>query len=332
MRASATSKGTRGFCGAGCALMATGQTSARRIERKREVCMTPMYTSPVAPASAHRNKRSALLVCLDLATSAVKRGSSLQERARLCERKPRKPRKQCAWITISKIAEEIRLHVPFSEELLIAAEAGLPGREECLVDLGMVETGHRSAIETERPRGENQVGALQAGVPLRRRLHHVGVVLKVLCHPGVVRKQLRQLLIEFQVVRNDRSHGSGHRLLHVERSKRRLEPLLGFLRSDKHESRWCGIRARWRPLHQFVETPYCLIRNGPRLPLSVCACFAEEYVQRPVIDCLAHAATSRKKRFSCTSPARLLVGGRVAHGWRNPRTYQSHCLHELRLS
>src|SRR5258708_32761046 len=147
MRASATSKGTRGFCGAGCALMATGQTSARRIERKREVCMTPMYTSPVAPASAHRNKRSALLVCLDLATSAVKRGSSLQERARLCERTPRKPRKQCAWITISTIAEEIRLHVPLIEEHLIAAEARLPGRVECLLYLVMQQSGLRTTMK-----------------------------------------------------------------------------------------------------------------------------------------------------------------------------------------
>src|SRR5258707_12298236 len=52
MLASATSKGTRGFCGAGCALMATEQTSARKIERSRDVRMTPMYTCRIAPATS----------------------------------------------------------------------------------------------------------------------------------------------------------------------------------------------------------------------------------------------------------------------------------------
>src|SRR5260221_14566752 len=52
MLASATSKGTRGFCGAGCALMATEQTSARKIERSRFVRMTPMYTCRIAPATS----------------------------------------------------------------------------------------------------------------------------------------------------------------------------------------------------------------------------------------------------------------------------------------
>lgn len=69
---------------------------------------------------------------------------------------------QSAWITVSKVAQEIRLDVSFRKELLIAAKTGLASRKELLVHLGGIETGHRPAIETERPRSHDQVRALQA--------------------------------------------------------------------------------------------------------------------------------------------------------------------------
>jgi hypothetical protein len=47
-----------------------------------------------------------------------------------------KSRVQRRWLPVPKIAEEIRLHVPFREEFLIAAETGLAGGKEFLVHLG----------------------------------------------------------------------------------------------------------------------------------------------------------------------------------------------------
>src|SRR3546814_12861459 len=49
-------------------------------------------------------------------------------------------------------------------------EVGLDGRalEEGLVDLRVVEARHRSGVEAERARGQDQVGALQAAVAERR--------------------------------------------------------------------------------------------------------------------------------------------------------------------
>src|SRR2546430_9495676 len=91
----------------------------------------------------------------------------LQDRTRLVERQARQSRVQRARIPVPKVAEEIRLDVPFREEFLIAAETGLAGGEELLVHLGRIEAGHRPAIETERPRGHDQVGALEARIPLR---------------------------------------------------------------------------------------------------------------------------------------------------------------------
>src|SRR6187455_3725633 len=84
----------------------------------------------------------------------------LQERTRLVERQTREARMQRAGITVPEVAEEIRFHVSFREELLIAAETRLAGRKELLVHLRGIEAGHRSAIEAERPRRHDQVRAL----------------------------------------------------------------------------------------------------------------------------------------------------------------------------
>jgi hypothetical protein len=119
--------------------------------------------------------------------------------------------------------------VPFGEELLIAAETGFAGRKELLIDLGMIEAGHWSAIEAERPRGHDHVRALQAGIPHRRRFHHLRVALEKLRYPGVLGEQLRQLLVELHVGGDDHGNGSGHRLLNIEWGQRRAEPFLGIL-------------------------------------------------------------------------------------------------------
>src|SRR3989442_12214029 len=153
---------------------------------------------------------------------------ALQERTCLVERQPRESRLQRAWIAVPKVTEEIRFDVPFREELLITPETWFAGGKEFLVHLGVIEAGHGPAIETERPRGHDQVRALQARIPLRGDLHQLRIALKQLRHAGIGREQLRQLLVELQVVGDDDGGGSGHRLLDVEWRQRRAEPLLGF--------------------------------------------------------------------------------------------------------
>src|SRR6267142_535788 len=76
---------------------------------------------------------------------------ALQERTCLVERQPRESRVQRAWITVSKVAEEIRFDVAFGEELLLTSETGLAGGKELLVHLGVIEAGHGPAIEPARP-------------------------------------------------------------------------------------------------------------------------------------------------------------------------------------
>src|SRR5437773_7720264 len=78
---------------------------------------------------------------------------------------------QAGGIAVAEVAEKVRLHVAFGEELLIAAETRLARRKELLIDLRVIESGHRSAIEPQRPGRHDQVGALQAGIPPRSEEH-----------------------------------------------------------------------------------------------------------------------------------------------------------------
>src|SRR5207248_7351233 len=107
-----------------------------------------------------------------------------QQRARLVERQARQSWVQFAGIAVAEVAEEIRFHVAFRKEFLLAAETGLAGGEELLVHLGIVEARHRTAIEAQRPRGETQVRALKARVPSRGSLAQLGISREHLSHAG----------------------------------------------------------------------------------------------------------------------------------------------------
>ena len=178
--------------------------------------------------------------------------------------------------------------MPFRKEFLITAKTGLAGREELLVHLRVIETGHRSAIEPERSGRQDQVRALQAGIPLRGRFNQLGVTLKQLLHAGAVRKQLRQLVVELQVVRDDHGHRRRHGLLDIERRQRRAKALLGFRRSKERESRGRCIRACGRPLQQVVQIAERLIRHWPVLPRGVRPCLTKQGVHRRISYWLTH--------------------------------------------
>src|SRR5689334_19635784 len=83
----------------------------------------------------------------DLEHVVIRRSGGLEQRARLGEGEPRQARMQRVRITVTEVAQEIRLDVTLREELLIAAEARFAGGEELLVHLRLIEAGHRPAIE-----------------------------------------------------------------------------------------------------------------------------------------------------------------------------------------
>src|SRR5262245_30055242 len=102
----------------------------------------------------------------------------LKQGTRFVERQTRKSPAHSAWIPIPQVAKEIRLDVSLGEEFLVAPETRLAGSKERLIHLGLIEARHRSAIEAERTGGDDQVSALEAGVPLGRCFDHLGAVRK----------------------------------------------------------------------------------------------------------------------------------------------------------
>ena len=63
----------------------------------------------------------------------------------------------------------------------------------------------------------------------RSRLDKLRVALKEIRHSRILRKQLRKIFIELQIVSDDHGDGRGHRLFNIERGERRSKPFLCFL-------------------------------------------------------------------------------------------------------
>src|SRR3984957_3404042 len=76
-------------------------------------------------------------------------------------------------------------------------------REKGLIHAGVVEARHRAAVQSQRPRSDDEVGALQRSVPHRRHLGHTWR-RKVLLHDlSSVRQKLWEPGGEIQIVAND---------------------------------------------------------------------------------------------------------------------------------
>src|SRR5204862_4460884 len=155
--------------------------------------VTSLACDPIsADVGSHGSRRHGFGSCSMTALTRASHAAALQKGTRLVERQPREARVQRAWVAISDVAEKVRLHVAFREELLVATETRLAGGEKRLVNLRGIEAGHWAAVKAKRARSHNQIRALQTRIPLRSRLDVVRTRFKQLDHPGVVRKELRQ--------------------------------------------------------------------------------------------------------------------------------------------
>src|SRR5580704_18781579 len=67
-------------------------------------------------------------------------------------------RKHGRWIAVANTAEKVRLDSR--------------AREKGLIHAGVVEARHRAAVQSQRPRSDDEVSALQRSVPHRRHLGH----------------------------------------------------------------------------------------------------------------------------------------------------------------
>src|ERR1700681_4122314 len=76
----------------------------------------------------------------------------------LLKTKARIARKHGRWMAVANAADEVRLDSR--------------AREKGLIDAGVVEARHRAAAQSQRPRSDDEVSALQRSVSHSRRLGH----------------------------------------------------------------------------------------------------------------------------------------------------------------
>ena len=87
-------------------------------------------------------------------------------------------------------------------------------REEFRVDLGIVETGHRTRVEPDRPQRQDEIGDLERAV-LEGAARREGGVAR---EPGLgvgMGKQERQMLEELLVMGRDRDNRGHLRFLEI---------------------------------------------------------------------------------------------------------------------
>src|SRR6204780_2687685 len=99
----------------------------------------------------------------------------------MIEAETRATGEQLARIAVADVDQHVRLEAPIGEELR--------------VDLGSVETCHRTRIEAHRPQRDDEIGDLQRSV-LKRT---AGGEFRISREPGLcvrVREQKRQMLVE----------------------------------------------------------------------------------------------------------------------------------------
>src|SRR5262249_35889892 len=141
---------------------------------------------------------------------------------------------------------------------------------------------HRSTVQAQRPRRNDQVRSLQGRVPLGGLLDQLRVVHVHITHGGGVRKQLGQLVVELEIISDYHRDWSGHGLVYVARRKRWTQPFLCSCGTGEKKPRWSYIFARGSPLQRVVELAQQLVGHRLWKPRAVGTRFSEHEVQRVI--------------------------------------------------
>src|SRR5215469_11774219 len=85
--------------------------------------------------------------------------------------------------------------------------------KEFAVDARIVKARHGAGVQAQSPCRDDEIGALQRSVPEGVALNMLFALVHepALC-VWIVREQLRKMLIEFEIVADDRTNGRAHRL------------------------------------------------------------------------------------------------------------------------
>src|SRR5581483_2445304 len=78
-----------------------------------------------------------------------------EQRTCLSKLEPWSPRKELGVVAIAEIAKKIRLHMPGREKFLLASFAFFAAAEELLIEFRIIESGHWTTVEPQRPCGND---------------------------------------------------------------------------------------------------------------------------------------------------------------------------------
>src|SRR5882757_3953880 len=189
--------------------------------------------------------------------------------AGLLKTKARIARKHGSWIAVTNAANEVRPNPRAWEERLIHA--------------GVVEAGHGPAVQSQSPRSDDEVSALQRSVSHCRHLGHVWC-RKVFLHDlGSVRQKLWQLAGEIQIVAdNDRDRSLQNLRLIRFRSKPGERCLsIGATHPDKP----CGaaVRRCRAPFQEVIDLAYQIVPYRTICPSVGGASGAKDLIKRPIV-------------------------------------------------
>src|SRR5476651_295796 len=149
--------------------------------------------------------------------------------------KARIARKHGRWIAVANTADKVRLDSR--------------AREKGLIHASVVEARHGAAVQSQRPRSDDEVSALQRSVPHCRHLGHAWC-RKVLLHElGIVRQKLWKLA--------------------------------GAAQPNK--SRGAAVRRCWPPFHEVIDLAHRVVLNRTICPTVGGASGPKNLIKRLVV-------------------------------------------------
>src|SRR5450631_4378978 len=187
----------------------------------------------------------------------------------LLKTKARIARKHGSWIAVANAADKVRLD----------SRAG----KKDLIHASVVEARHGAAVQSQRPRSDDEVSALQRSVSHCRHLGHVWC-RKVFLHDlGSVRQKLWQLVGEIQIVADNDRHRSLQNLRLIRFRSKPGEPCLSIGATHPDKPRGAAVRRCRAPFQEVIDLSYQIVLDRTDCPTVGGASGAKNLIKRMIV-------------------------------------------------
>ena len=145
----------------------------------------------------------------------------------------------------------------------------------------LAEAGHGPAVQSQRPRSDDKVSALQRSVSHCRHLGHVWC-RKVFPHDfGSVRQKLRQFAGEIQIVADNDRDRSPQNLRLIRFRSKPGEPCLSIGATHPDKPRGAAVRGCRAPFQEVIDLAYQIVPYRTICPSVGGASRAKDLIKRP---------------------------------------------------